>query len=234
MRKQLTYGILLIITVAILVTSVIVWKRAAVAPTQGHAEPAPQTASSTAPTALEAKVKLTIQERNGTRRTVEATNRTGQASVPQLKAIETTGAIQIVAPIMAIPDLEPLYALDPAAKTLDRTPIFAHLLIGKAGTELVYFVSTRYSSYDRRNELNEVRAYDPATRVERTLEVLPVEFSYTKKVTGPLLTPSGKATITRDAIRVEAYFTGPYLYPGQERLPLQIHTVPLTASGTKM
>jgi hypothetical protein len=112
-------------------------------------------------------------------------------------------------------------------KDIDRqvAEIPPQLIIGRTERELYFATSTRYTSYNRYVELNEIRAVDLLTKKVRSLESLPAEQSYTKMITGSHLSPTMTASFKEGVIRVEVYFMATNFFPNQERLPIEIHTI---------
>lgn len=99
------------------------------------------------------------------------------------------------------------------------------LTIGRTERELFFATSTRYTSYNRFVELNEIRAIDLTTKKVRTLESLSSELSYTKMITGPHVRPMMVTSFKDGVIRIEVYFMATNFFPNQERLPIEIHTI---------
>lgn len=176
--------------------------------------------------------RLTIHDPSGTRRQIDVTNQTGQTPLPSLKTMARQGRWLTLTNAGVARKTNTLAVLDEATKTLRQTPIPAHLVIGYAGDEAFFFRSTRYAPNSNRVELNEIGAYNLQTGRERTIDTLSEHFSFAKEVEGTANMPKGKATVTADTLRVEVYFEGAALFPGQERLPIEIHTIPLTTSTT--
>lgn len=234
MNKKIALSALLI--VCLLGGWIILQKRAALAPApQGQPTSAqPASATSSLTTTTNTKTTVAIQDRTGTRRMVEVNDQTGLAPLPALKILRTSDGFQVLEPVTAAQANAVLFALDTKTLALAKTPVAPGLLIGQAGTELVSFVSTRYAKDSYRTELNEIRAYDLKTRQERTLDTLAASFSYAKSVEGPSRSPRGTASVKDGKIRAEVYFEGTHLFPGQERLPIEIHTIPLATSTTQM
>ncbi len=232
MRKQLTYGILLVTILVVLCTSIIVWKRAAIAPTSTPSQAADINASpsSTAPVPT-AKTPTVIVDRAGKRRAVDVVNQTGTAPLLPMKELFSIGGTEVLEPIST--GTKNLVTRDTETNTLRSTPAAAHLLIGRSGTELIYFVSTRYAKDSYRTELNEIRAFDLKTRQERTIDTLSPSLSYAKSIDGPNRTPRWVAALRGATVRAEVFFESAFLMPGEERLPIEIHTRSLTASTTR-
>ncbi len=178
--------------------------------------------------------RLIFLDPSGTRRQLDVTNQTGQSPLPPLKALARQGQWLAFASTGTASKTNTVSLLDETTKILRQTPIPVHLVIGYANGEVFFFRSTRYAPSSYRTELNEIGAYNVQTGQERTLDTLSEHFSFAKQVEGAVRLPKGKATLTATTVRAEVYFEGAYLFPGQERLPIEIHTLPLAASSTSL
>lgn len=189
-----------------------------------------QSAPTLAPLPVGVKGILTVRGLSGGGRTLHVLNKTGLAELPIMETIASVNGIEVLKPVSTTTEqLEELFFLDEGIQELNKTSILANCLIGQTNTEIFYFASSRHASFGRVTDLNELRAFDPKAWTERTLAILPEGQSYTKTVSELLMTPSGTGSIQNKAIRAEVYFQGPYIFPGQMRLPIEIHTIPLSA-----
>lgn len=188
------------------------------------------------PLVTEPSITITIQDRSGANQTLKAINKTGLTNLPSMKTIKLIDGIRVLEPLLLLSESRSheLFSLEEKTQALTRIPTLSELLIGEAGTELFYFASTRFVPISGRvTDLNVIRAYDLKTGLERTLESLPDEQSYTQKVSGILTIPSGTASIQNNIIRAEVYSVTPYIYEGQTRLPIGIHTIRIDPSLPK-
>lgn len=178
----------------------------------------------------EQELKILIQKEGGTWETRETRLVKGQrgiAPLPVLKTFSSGDGFSLLIPRTIIPEQETLFVLDEKTNILSKTTIPSSLFIGRAGTELFFFRSTRYGAQSYRTEINEILAFDVKTEKERQVEILAEHLSYAKQIQEGTRLPKGTALLKDGFIRVEVYFESSHLFPGEERLPIEIHTIPI-------
>lgn len=173
------------------------------------------------------ELKILIQKEGGRRETRLVKGQRGISPLPVLKIFSSGDGFSLLIPSTIIPEQETFFVLDEKTNILSKTTIPSSLFIGRAGTELFFFRSTRYGAQSYRTEINEIVAFDVKTEKERQVEILAEHLSYAKQIQEGTRLPKGTALLKDGFIRVEVYFESSHLFPGEERLPIEIHTIPI-------